>query len=253
MQGGTSSGSSAASTYSPSESKLASGEGKSPTPKKSKRGPQKLNQVGRRYQLARELTQTVPWLQGASVPRIAWIIRHVADAGWTALEVQAAAEKLPVPQRGAFRPSGLLASRLASCHLLYTTPERRQVLVEDWQDSRRAAQDRHEDADFQHLGNGPRGIAARRAMDEAFAVIQDRLAASMPAVELAPLSSIEELTREEVIELRLEAMQKPEVVPDMIKALGERDARRLYTSRLVDQALALQAINARNTVLAPAF
>jgi hypothetical protein len=253
MQGGTSSGSSAASTYSPSESKLASGEGKSPTPKKSKRGPRKLNQVGRRYQLARELTQTVPWLQGASVPRIAWIIRHVADAGWTALEVQAAAEKLPVPQRGAFRPSGLLASRLASCHLLYTTPERRQVLVEDWQDSRRAAQDRHEDADFQHLGNGPRGIAARRAMDEAFAVIQDRLAASMPAVELAPLSSIEELTREEVIELRLEAMQKPEVVPDMVKALGERDARRLYTSRLVDQALALQAINARNTVLAPAF
>jgi hypothetical protein len=253
MQGGTSSGSSAAGTYSPSESKLASGEGKSTTPKSSKRGPRKLNQVGRRYQLARELTQTVPWLQGASVPRIAWIIRHVADAGWTGLEVQAAAERLPVPERGAFRPSGLLASRLASCHLLYTTPARRQVLVEDWQDSRRAAQDRHDDAGFTDLGEGPKSLAARRAWDEAFNVISGRLAADMPETELAPLSSIDDLTRQEVIDLRLEGMQRPEVVLDMIAALGERDARRLYTNRLVDQTLALEAIHARRNTLAPAF
>ena len=47
-------------------------------------------------------------------------------------------------------------------------------------------------------------------------------------------------------------MANPEVVLDMIQALGEWDARRLYTNRLVDQALALERLNARQT-FAPAF
>ena len=52
MQGGTSGLSSPGSTHSPSESKLASGQEKSPTQKQTKRRPKKLNKVGRRYQLA---------------------------------------------------------------------------------------------------------------------------------------------------------------------------------------------------------
>jgi hypothetical protein len=260
MQGGTSTGSSAAGTHSPSESKLASGEGKSPIPKKSSRGPRTLNKVGRRYQLARQLIQTVPWLQRASVPRIAWIIRHVADAGWTALEVQAAAERLPIPARGAFRPSGLLASRLSSCHLLYTTPDRRRVLVEDWQDSRRAEQDRHQEMAVPQ--QGPRSLAARRAMDEAFATIQARLT---PAVQPADSDDyadiqadsegvLENLDAELIAACRADAIADPSVITDAIHAgLPERDARRLYTSRLVDQALALEAIHARRDTLTTAF
>ncbi|MFJ4473190.1 transcriptional regulator [Streptomyces sp. NPDC089424] len=252
MQGGTSGTSSAAGTHSPPESKLASGEGKSPTPKSSKRGPRSLNLVGRRYQLARELIQTVPWLNRASAPRIAWIVRHVADAGWTALQVQAAAERLPLPERGAFRPSGLLASRLASCHLLYNTPERRRVLVEDWQDSRRQEQDRHQDTTLTDLAEGPRSVAARRAMDEAFAAISGRLAADTTLVEAGPLV-LEDLSRAEVAAMRADAMRDPSLILASLDLLGERDTRRLYTSRLVDQTLALEAINARRTNLAPAF
>jgi hypothetical protein len=90
-------------------------------------------------------------------------------------------------------------------------------------------------------------------MDEAFAAIQARLAPQMPEVELSPLGSIDDLTRQEVIDLRAEAVGNPDLVLDMIQALGERDARRLYTNRLVDQALALEAIAARNATFAPAF
>ncbi|WP_234427269.1 ArsR/SmtB family transcription factor, partial [Streptomyces capuensis] len=72
MQGGTSASSPTGLTHSPSESKLASGQDDSPTPKKPKRAKRTLNRVGRRYQLARELIQQIGWLTGASVPRIAW-------------------------------------------------------------------------------------------------------------------------------------------------------------------------------------
>ncbi|MEZ7005632.1 winged helix-turn-helix domain-containing protein [Streptomyces sp. AD55] len=252
MQGGTSSTSSTALTHNPSESKLASGQSKSPTPESSKRGPRTLNKVGRRYQLARQLITQVPWLRNASTARIAWIIRHVADAGWTVTEVQAAAEQF-VSDREPHRPSAVLAFRLASCHLLYTTPARRKALVEDWRDSRRAEQTRHAETAFDDMGTGPRTVAARRAMDEAFAAIRDRLAPQMPEVELAPLGSIDDLTRQEVLDLRHEAAKNPAMVLDMIQALGERDARRLYTNRVVDQTLALERINARRDTYAPAF
>jgi hypothetical protein len=252
MQGGTTRTSSAAGTHFPPEAELASGKAKSPTPKSSKRKPRPLNKVGRRYQLAGELIARVPWLKGASRARIAWIVRHVADAGWTALEVQAAAERL-VSDQEPRRPSAVLAYRLASCHLLYTTPERRRVLVEDWQDSRRAQQTRHAKNAFQDLGTGPRSVAARRAVDEAFAAIQARLA---PAVEepadQAPLM-LEDLTKDEIVALRLDAMRDPALILSALELLGERDTRRLYTNRLVDQALALEAINNRRHTLTPAF
>lgn len=252
MQGGTSASSSAGNTYSPPESKLASGEAKSPTQKKSNRGPKKLNKIGRRYQLAKELIQLVPWLKGASVPRIAWIVRDCADAGWTALEVQAIAEQeSPIVAAKVRRPSGLLADRLGSLHLLFTTPERRQTAVQAWQDSRVQEQARHADAEFNDLGEGPKSLAARRAMDEAFAAIQDRLAADTTPVGASPLA-LEDLTPDEINAMRADAQADPDLISSAIELLGERDARRLYTSRLVDQALALKSIAARRT-LAPAF
>jgi hypothetical protein len=261
MQGGTSSISSAAGTHIPSEAKLASGKHKSPTPKSPKRGPRKLNKVGRRYQLARQLVQQVPWLRNASVPRIAWIIRHVADAGWTVTEVQAAAEQF-VSDREPHRPSAVLAFRLASCHLLYTTPARRKALVEDWRDSRRAEQARHAETAHEGLGGGPKTLAARRAMDEAFAAIQARLTPVAEAladedchdIQAGTSGSLEDLDAELIAACRADARADLSVITDAIHAgLPELDARRLYTSRLVDQALALEAINARRNTYAPAF
>ncbi|WP_055693432.1 helix-turn-helix domain-containing protein [Streptomyces prasinopilosus] len=254
MQVGTSGTSSAAGTHSPPESKLASGETKSPTPKSSKRGPRTLNKVGRRYQLARQLIETVPWLRSASVPRIAWIVRHVADEGWTALEVQAIAEMdRPIQPGEARRPSGMLANRLGQRHLLFTTAARRQTAVEAWQDSRVQEQARHAETGYGDLGEGPKSPAARRAMDEAFAAIQARLTPVVEEpVDLMPVA-LEDLSREEIIAARLDGMKNPEAVLSAIGLLGERDARRLYTNRLVDQTLALEAINARRDTFAPAF
>ncbi|WP_157849389.1 helix-turn-helix domain-containing protein [Streptomyces violaceorubidus] len=246
---GTSAASSAASTYSPSESKLASGEGKSPTPKSSKRGPRTLNRVGRRYQLAREAITVIPWLHGASTPRIAWILKDFADNGWTVREVQAVAENIPMPTHGVRRPSGMLADRLRGKADMTATM--RAAYVTMWEESRTAAKDRH--ADYEAAPAGPQSLAARRAMDEAFAAIRDRLAPQMPEVELSPLGSIDDLTRQEVLDLRHEAAKNPDVILDMIQVLGERDARRLYTNRVVDQTLALERINARRDTYAPAF
>ena len=254
MQGGTSGGSSAAGIYSPPESKLASGAAKSHPGKKAKRGPRTLNKVGRRYQLARQLVAQVPWLRGASIPRIAWIIRHVADAGWSALEVQAIAEQdRPILAAQVRRPSGLLADRLGNLHLLYTTPERRQTAVQAWQDSRIQEQARHTDADFTGLGQGPKSVSARRAIDEAFEAIRARLAPvdDTPAIEEPTM--LEDLTRDEIIDMRAAALKNPDLILSALEMLGERDTCRLYTSRLVDQTLALEAIAARNATFAPAF
>jgi DNA-binding transcriptional ArsR family regulator len=250
MQGGTSASSSAADTHSPPEAELASGEAKSPTQKKSNRGPRTLNKVGRRFQLARQLIAQVPWLGKSSVPRIAWIVRHVADAGWTALEVQAVAEYEPLTADQVRRPSGILAHRLGNFHNLYTTPERRRTAVEAWQESRAAEQARHRGYD--DVGNGPKSLAARRAMDEAFTVIRDRLAADTEPVDCGPLA-IEDLSRDEITAMRLDAMKDHGLIFAAIDLIGEQDTRRLYTHRLVDQALALQAIAARNATYAPAF
>jgi DNA-binding transcriptional ArsR family regulator len=252
MEGGSTGTLSADRTYSPPESKLASGNGESSAKKSVKRGPRKLNKIGRRYQLAQELIATIPWLHNANRARIAWIIRHVADAGWTALEVQAAAECLPLPQRGAFRPSGLLASRLSSCHLLYTTPDRRRVLVENWQDSRHAEQDRHAEFAPATPITGPQSPAARRAMAEAFDAIRRRLEpAAEPVVDDSPLT-LDDLSEGDIVQMRLDAMADPSLIRASLELAGEAYTRRLYTHRLVDQTLTLDRLAARNT-LAPAF
>jgi DNA-binding transcriptional ArsR family regulator len=259
MQGGTSTGFSAGGTHSPSEAKLASGEAESTTGKKSNRGPKKpkkLNKVGRRYQLARELIQMVPWLQGAAVPRIAWIVRHVADAGWTALEVQAAAERL-VSEKEPHRPSAVLAYRLASCHLLYTTPGRRRVMVEDWQDSRRAQQARHTGyTDLTTGARGPVSVSVRHIVAEAFR--RTRQIVAGPAADTAGFDidctttpdrlDLESLDREFIKQVRADAAADPSLIISALETgMDERDARRLYTNWLVDQALAAQR------QLAPAF
>ena len=263
MEGGSTGTLSADRTYSPPESKLASGRKSSPTPKRPKRGPRTLNKVGRRYQLARELIQLVPWLRSASVPRIAWIIRHVADAGWTALEVQAIAEQeRPIHAAQVRRPSGLLADRLGNLHLLYTTPERRKTAVQAWQDSLAQEQARHAEA-AQHADHthGPASItvqelyaeAARRV--DAIADRQQHGTDEQPLFEIqvdtAPdVLQLEELDRDFIKLVRADAAKDLTTITIAIDSgLPETEARRLYTNWLVDQALAAQ----RRAELTPAF
>lgn len=173
-QAGTSTSSTAGTTTYPPESKLASGTPKSPTPKKpSSRKPRALNRVGRRYQLARQLIQRVWWLNRAALPRIAWIVRDVADHGWTAEETIAWLNINPDPDM-AHRPSGFLAYRLRLAHTCpgWTLPEHRAARVEEDRDTRRAEHGRHTEqaGDWQPPTNP-------RTAQQALAGLQQGLAA----------------------------------------------------------------------------
>ncbi|MEV7617055.1 transcriptional regulator [Streptomyces sp. NPDC089799] len=159
-QVGTSSCPSTSTTSLPPESKLASGQSDCSTPKKGKRSRRNLNGVGRRFQLATELIREVPWLGRASIPRIAWVARHVADAGWSASEVQAW-----LHVRGeadtVHRASGLLATLLHGAEQVVRTPEARASMVSEWRDSRIAAARRHQE--LEAVPQGPRSRAAQAA------------------------------------------------------------------------------------------
>lgn len=260
MEGGTSSTSSTGLTYSPPESKLASGAAESHPGKKPNRRPRKLNKIGRRYQLARELIQLVPWLRSASVPRIAWIIRHVADAGWTALEVQAIAEQeRPILAAEVRRPSGLLADRLGTLHTLYNTPERRRTAVLAWQESRIQEQARHAES-AQHADHvqGPTSQSAQNLMREAIRRNDELVHGPVVDADCHTIDvetgegtvTLEDFDRELIKTIRSEAADDLSSITRAIDlGMTEKDARRLYTNWLVDQALAAQ----RRAELTPAF
>ncbi|MFJ9799790.1 winged helix-turn-helix domain-containing protein [Streptomyces sp. NPDC101145] len=239
MQGGTSALSTTGSSTVPSESKLASGQRKSPTPKKSTRGPKTLNRVGRRYQVAAQLIASAPWLGRASRARIAWVIRHVADAGWTALEIQAVAEATPLTAADVRRPSGMLAHRLKGAVELFTTPERRRTAVVAWQESRAAEQARHRDVDT--VQEKPERMSVRRLVSQACAKVA--AAQAEGAVEYAAddNSGLEGLDRATVLQMRAAAAADHALIHSALEVMGERDTRRLYTNRLVALALATAA------------
>lgn len=247
MQGGSADSSPAAGTWVSPRGKLASGDTTSPTPQRPKlktaRGKKTLNRVGRRYQLARECQTLMPWLGRGSLPRLSWILRDVADAGWTALEVQAVAEDAgPIVDRDVARPSGLLAHRLKGAHLLYDTAAKRRTAVHAWQDSPAQQRARHQGYDG-GIAGAPQRLSVQRIMTEAIAraraVLHETAGVDIPADDDTP--ALEDLTREQVIEMRRDALRDPQLIHTTIDFAGEAYARRLYTNRLVDQVLAAAA------------
>ncbi|MET8768441.1 helix-turn-helix domain-containing protein [Streptomyces sp. NPDC004658] len=240
--GGSSSGlSSAGTSTSPSESKLGSGNS-STTPSKKPRTPRRLNAVGRRYRLAAELVRQVPWLHRAAVPRIAWVVRHVSDAGWSATEVIALLA-LQSPSRIVRRPSGFLAQRLHNAHQRFDTPARREELVNWWRDSREAEADRH--TEWQGTWQAPRSRAVthlvRRAID---AVRQGQLHEPPGQDRDQVQAGSSELTREELLAQRQAAHQAflagdTALVTSAVDFLGREAAEGLYGADLVARALRL--------------
>jgi DNA-binding transcriptional ArsR family regulator len=250
MQGGTSASSPAGTSTSPSETELASGPSQSPTQKKSSRSPKKLNKIGRRYQLARELISVVPWLRQASVPRIAWIVRHLADAGWTVAEVCAFLSLAEVP--AARRPSGMLAYRLKGAHQLWATASQRAAGVEAWHRAEEQRRRHRIDAvrtERETAGEVTHATSARVAQEWNTAVLRTQEAAGTHDAtchSAEDLRALEDLSRDEVKQHRAWAEQDPGFILAALDAgMTEHDARRLYTNRLVNRALC--------TGLTPAF
>lgn len=263
MQVGTSTISSAGGTSFPPEGKLASGASKSPTPKKSKAkagGRRELNRVGRRYQLARELTQELDWLHRCSVPRIAWVARNVADAGWTVTDVRAWLHLRGEAAR-ARRGSGLLAVLLAGAEKILDTPEKRAAVVEQWRGAQEAArrhriqQVRARTERFEDDWNPPSSRAVQRQVEEAFAQVRTVASGGGLDQDVAAEQpdAVEGLGEQELKELRAAAAGElmrgnTGLITTAIDAMGREAAESVYGERLVHRALQL-ASAARSSLM----
>ncbi|AVI00169.1 transcriptional regulator (plasmid) [Streptomyces sp. WAC00288] len=258
MGGGADGSSPAAGTYLPSESsKLASGQSESSPRKKSKgraggrktKGRRKLNRIGRRYQLARELTQQVEWLRGCSMPRIAWVAQNVADAGWTVTEVLAWLHLRGTAQR-VYRGSGLLAVLLANAENVLDTPGKRADAIAKWRGAQeaqrrhdiervRAERERYE-GDWQN----PASRAVRTEIDSAVAqlkslsrpVVQD-----LPDDASGPGAASYEVGEAEFADIRAAARDglahgDTSLINDTIHACGPDEALRVYGPELISRA-----------------
>ncbi|MEU8843454.1 transcriptional regulator [Streptomyces roseus] len=229
---------SAGTTSFPPENKLASGQSDFPTPKKVNRGRRKLNSVGRRFQLAGELIRQVPWMGRASVPRIAWILKEVSDAGWTADEVIAFLDLGDAPER-VHRPSGFLAGRLATAVAQWPTAEGRARAVQAYRDSRRAEQARHQE--WEGHWQAPTSESVRRLV--AASIPRQQQPADDAQGEVLPAQTgIDDLDQEQRRELRVMARGEfargeTTLVMGAVDTFGRAAAERLYGADLVQRAL----------------
>ncbi|MFH9351219.1 winged helix-turn-helix domain-containing protein [Kitasatospora sp. NPDC017646] len=221
----------AAPTNNPFEGDL--GNGKDQQDRPGRRTRRKLNAVGRRHQLALELVRQVPWLSSSPVARIAWAVRHLADAGWTAHEVIAVLAQR-APARRVHRPVGFLTARLAGAELLYDTPAKRGAIVAWWRDSPQAAKERH--AEWQGTWQAPRSTAVQRLFRDAWT----RATRRQPLVALD-----EQPTSEEHREVRTTAWRqyltgRPELVASALALAGRDQAEQIYGRDLVERVLRLR-------------
>ncbi|MEU9418392.1 helix-turn-helix domain-containing protein [Streptomyces sp. NPDC048272] len=250
MVGSSRSVSSAGTTSFPPESKLASGQSDSPTPKKVKRGRRKLNSVGRRFQLASELIRQVPWMGRAAVPRIAWILKEVADAGWTADEVIAFLDCGDAPGT-VHRPSGFLAGRLKTATAQWPHAEGRARAVQAYRDSRRAEQARHQE--WEGHWQAPTSESVRRLV--AASIPRQQQPADDTQGEILPeKTEIDDLDEEQRTGLRLMARDEftrgeTTLVMGAVDTYGPAAAERLYGADLVQRAIRLTS-GSRSSLMA---
>ncbi|MBQ0867401.1 helix-turn-helix transcriptional regulator [Streptomyces sp. RK75] len=264
--GGSPQGSSAAgATSSPPESKLASGESQSPTPKKSKRktgGRRKLNKIGRRYRLAGELIREIDWLSRCHVDRIAWVARHVADAGWTVTEVCAWLHLRGETGR-VRRGSGLLATLLAGAETVLDTPAKRTAAVDQWRAAQETArrhrirQVRARTEQFDGDWQAPDNQDVRREVEAAFAQVSEMAHGGRHQVQDHAddrQTAEPELSEQELADLRATAagqlMQgETDLITMAVDGMGREEAVRIYGEHLVRRALQL-ARGSRSSLMA---
>lgn len=272
MQVGTSAVFSAGRTCSPPEDGLAGGGAKSSTPKKSTKqagGRRKQNKVGRRYQLAKELVQELDWLRGCAVPRIAWVARNVADAGWTVTDVRAWLHMRGEVTR-VRRGSGLLAVLLAGAETVLDTPGKRADAIEQWRGAQEAAR-RHRVEQVRaraerHDGDwtGPSSYRVQREVEAAFAKVREVATGgravltdhqeSVPGTENMPIGSgVQGLQDEEIVQARNDARQRlmmgdTSLITVAVEILGREEAEQLYGPALVRRGMQL-ACGARSSLM----
>ncbi|WP_327171879.1 cell wall protein [Streptomyces sp. NBC_01336] len=157
-------------------------------------------QVARDIAVARQVRPLVGWIQREGLRRLAYALRPLIDRGLDARAIAAELCGLAAGWRPV-RPAAWITAALG--------------------------RDREEP-----VAHG------RTDPPEAFqrAVIGTREPECVVGAD-SPWYGIEGLTREEVVDLRSAAASDPGLVLAALENLGERDTRRLYTNRLVDEAL----------------
>ncbi|MFD4128010.1 hypothetical protein ACWD7B_10230 [Streptomyces rubiginosohelvolus] len=245
---------------------------KSPTPKMSTKqagGPRKLNKVGRRFQLAKELVQELDWLSGCSVPRIAWVARGVADAGWTVTDVRGWLHLRGEATR-VRRGSGLLAVLLANAENVLDTPAKRIEAVDQWRGAQEASrrhrieQVRARSERYDNDWTGPTSHRIQQEVAAAFAKVRETpnggraaLSADDEATviysETTPTGGVHGLTDEEIAETRNDARQQlmmgdTSPITVAVDTLGRETAEQLYGPALVRRGLQL-AHGARSSLM----
>jgi hypothetical protein len=138
------------------------------------------------------------------------------------------------------RPSAYLAHRLTSAHLIWDTDHKRAQGVLAWRDSRRSTADRHTEWDGQWAA--PRSQHVRNEVTGAMVAMNAATVSEGGHLHTAqsPLL-VEDLTRDDIWEMRLAAQRDPSLVWATIEYSGEAMARRLFTNAMVEQLLRIPA------------
>lgn len=183
----------------------------------------------------------------AAVPRIAWILKEVADAGWTADQVIAFLDCGDAPGI-VHRPSGFLAGRLKGAVTLWPTEEGRERAVQAYRDSRRAEKARHQE--WEGGWQAPRSMAVRRMVAEAFA---PQTQPSCQGESLPELSGVEDLSPEDVADMRATGWGEfmagdTTLVMTTYDALGPAAAVHIFGTDLVRRARKLASSSSLMTV-----
>ncbi|MER7940726.1 cell wall protein [Streptomyces sp. NPDC094458] len=165
------------------------------------RGRRSPLQVARDIAVARQVRPLVAWTQCEGLRRLAYALRPLIDRGLDARDIAAELCGSAVGWRPV-RPAAWITAVLA----------------------------RDREVPVGHGGTEP-PEAFRRAVTE----VRESSAESAGGVVSA--DGIDGLTRAEVVRLRSAAVTDPGLVLAALENLGERDTRRLYTNRIVDEVL----------------
>ncbi|MEV0781723.1 cell wall protein [Streptomyces sp. NPDC050423] len=168
--------------------------------------PRSPLQVARDIAVARQVRPLVAWTQHEGLRRLAYALRPLIDRGLGARDIAAELYAMAMGWRPA-RPAARITAALA----------------------------------VDRVPVGHEGTNAPEAFSRAVTDVREASAESAGSV--VPVGAdgasygIEGLTRTEVLQLRSAAATDPGLVLAALENLGERDTRRLYTNRLVDEVL----------------
>lgn len=164
-------------------------------------------QVARDITIARQVRPLVGWTQREGLRRLAFALRPLIDRGLEAHDIAGELHGLALDWLPA-RPAAYITTALA----------------------------RDEEPTVGHAGARPSEAFSRAVTDLREGSAETAEGVAVVGAGGSPCG-VEGLTPEEVIDLRSAAAADPGLVLAALENLGERDTRRLYTNRLVDEVL----------------